>query len=168
MKKGIVIISALVASAALTGLATASTSGTAPAGGKANIVQTAAADGRFDTLVSLAKKAGLAGALSSKTLTVLAPTDAAFAKVPKKTLDALAKDRAALRSVLLYHVVAGKAPASKVVRLSSAKTLQGSKVRITVKGGKVFVNTARVVIPDVMASNGIIHVIDRVLLPPSS
>lgn len=168
MKKGIVIISALAASAALAGFATASTSGTAASAGNKNIVQTAAGAGQFTTLVSLAKKAGLAGTLSSKTLTVMAPTDAAFAKVPKKTLNALAKDRQALRSVLLYHVIAGKVPAAKVVKLSSAKTLQGSTVKISVRGGKVFVNSARVVTPDVMASNGVIHVINQVLLPPTS
>jgi uncharacterized surface protein with fasciclin (FAS1) repeats len=166
MKKIVVIASALAGWAAFAGLAGATPE--TQAASKKNIVQTAAAAGQFDTLVSLAKKAGLAGALSTKTLTVFAPTDAAFAKVPKSTLDALAKDRKALRSVLLYHVVAGKVPAASVVKLTSAKTLQGSKVRIAVRNGKVFVNNARVTTPDVMASNGVIHVINKVLLPPAS
>jgi uncharacterized surface protein with fasciclin (FAS1) repeats len=168
MKKGIVVISALAASAALAGFATAASSSTAAPAASQNIVQTAVAAGKFKTLTALAKKAGLAGALSTKTLTVFAPTDAAFAKVPKSTLNALAKDKKALQAVLLYHVVAGKVPASKVVKLSSAKTLEGSKVKIAVRGGKVYVNSARVITPDVMASNGVIHVVNQVLLPPSS
>ena len=134
---------------------------------KANIVQTAVAAGEFDTLVSLVKKAGLVGALSGKgPLTVFAPTDAAFAKVPKATLAALGKDKEKLKAVLLYHVVKGKVTSAQVVKLSSAPTLQGSSVAIKVKGGKVFVDTARVVTPDVMASNGVIHVVDKVLIPP--
>ena len=85
--------------------------------------------------------------------------------MPKKTLAQLKANRAKLRAVLLYHVVEGRIPAAKVVRLSSAKTLNGASVRIRVAGGKVFVNSARVVKPDVMASNGVIHVIDKVLIP---
>jgi uncharacterized surface protein with fasciclin (FAS1) repeats len=166
MRKSISIVTAVAASAVLAGFATASTSG--PAAPSKNIVQTAASTGQFTTLVSLAKKAGLAGALSTSKLTLFAPTDAAFAKVPKSTLNALAKDKQALKAVLLYHAVSGKVPAAKVVTLKSAKTLQGSKVRIAVRGGKVYVNTARVVTPDVMASNGVIHVVNQVLLPPSS
>ena len=168
MTKRIAIVSVVAASAALAGIATAATSGQAAPAAKKNIVQTAAATGQFDTLVALAKKAGLAGALSTKTLTVFAPTDAAFAKVPKSTLDALAKDRKALRAVLLYHAVAGKVPAAKVVSLTSAKTLEGSKVRFAVRSGNVYVNSSRVTAPDVRASNGIIHVVNKVLLPPSN
>jgi uncharacterized surface protein with fasciclin (FAS1) repeats len=106
--------------------------------------------------------------LSGKTkYTILAPTNAAFAKVPKKTLDALAKDKAKLKAVLLYHVIKGSVPASKVVKLSSAKTVNGASVKIRVRNKKVYVNNARVTKTDVRASNGIIHVIDRVLIPPS-
>jgi transforming growth factor-beta-induced protein len=134
-----------------------------------NIVQTAVAAGQFKTLVSLVKKAGLAGALSgSGPLTVFAPTDAAFAKVPKATLTALGKDKAKLKAVLLYHVVKGKVPASKVVTLNgrSVKTLNGASVKISVKGGKVYLNgSTRVTKTDVTASNGVIHVINRVLIP---
>jgi uncharacterized surface protein with fasciclin (FAS1) repeats len=132
---------------------------------KRNIVQTAVAAGQFKTLVALAKQAGLAGALSTGKLTVFAPTDRAFAQVPKKTLTQLKANPAKLRAVLLYHVVKGRVPAVKVVRLSSAKTLNGASVRIRVVGRKVFVNSARVVKADVMASNGVIHVIDKVLIP---
>ena len=130
------------------------------------IVQTAVAAGKFKTLVSLVKKAGLAGTLSgSGPFTVFAPTDAAFAKVPKATLDALANDKAKLRSVLLYHVAKGRLPAAKIVKRSSVKTLNGKSVSVRVRGGKVYVAGARVVTPDVKASNGVIHVINKVLIP---
>jgi len=130
------------------------------------IVQTAVAAGSFKTLASLLKKAGLVGTLQGKgPFTVFAPTDAAFAKLPKATLAALAKDKAKLRSVLLYHVVKGNVPAAKVVTLRSAKTLNGKAVSIRVNGGKVSVGGARVTTADVMASNGVIHVVNKVLLP---
>ena len=133
-----------------------------------NIVQTAASAPQFSTLVSLVKKAGLVSTLSGRTkYTVFAPTNAAFAKVPKRTLNALAKDKAQLKAVLLYHVVKGKVPASKVVKLDSVKTVNGARVAIDVRKGKVYVNDARVTKPDIKASNGIIHQINRVLLPPS-
>jgi uncharacterized surface protein with fasciclin (FAS1) repeats len=133
-----------------------------------NIVQTANAAGDFKTLVMLVKRAGLTGALSGESkLTVFAPTDAAFKKVPKATLAKLLADRAQLRRVLLYHVVAGDVKAAQVVQLRSAKTLAGPRVRIRTEGGKVFLTTSsRVVKTDVAASNGTIHVINRVLLPP--
>lgn len=133
-----------------------------------NIVQVAAGNPQFSTLVKLVKQAGLAGALSQGSYTVFAPTNAAFAKVPKKTLTALGKDKAKLKAVLLYHVVKGRVPASKVVKLSSAKTLNGAKVRISVRDGSVYLNkTRKVTKTDIKASNGIIHVINGVLLPPS-
>jgi transforming growth factor-beta-induced protein len=131
-----------------------------------NIVGTAVAAGTFKTLASLLRKAGLAGTLQGKgPFTVFAPTDAAFAKVPKATLAALGKNKAKLRAVLLHHVVKGKVTAARVVKLSSAKTLNGKSVAIRVTGGKVFVGSARVTTADVMASNGVIHVIDKVLIP---
>lgn len=135
-----------------------------------NIVQTASGAGQFTTLVSLVKKAGLAGALSSGTYTVFAPTDAAFAKVPKATLTKIGNNPALLKKVLTYHVVKGKVPAAKVVTLNgkSVQTLQGSPIRISVKGGKVFLNgSTQVVTADVAASNGVIHVVNKVLLPQS-
>ncbi len=156
-------LAATIALGAVAGVGAASAS---PQKSQQNIVQTAVAAGQFKTLVSLVKSAGLVGALSGKTqLTVFAPTDAAFAKVPKATLAALGKDPAKLKAVLLYHVVPGKVTAAKVTMLKSAKTLQGSTVRISTTGGVVKVNNARVIKADVMASNGVIHVIDRVLIP---
>jgi uncharacterized surface protein with fasciclin (FAS1) repeats len=131
-----------------------------------DIVQTAVAAGQFKTLASLLKQAGLAGTLQAKgPYTVFAPTDAAFAKVPKATLQGLGKDKAKLRSVLLYHVAKGKLDAAKVVKRTSVKTLNGQSVRIVVKDGKVTVGGARVTTADVKASNGVIHVINKVLIP---
>jgi uncharacterized surface protein with fasciclin (FAS1) repeats len=131
-----------------------------------NIVQTAKAAGQFKTLTALLKQAGLAKTLAAKgRFTVFAPTDAAFAKVPKKTLKALAADRAKLRAVLLYHVAKGRLSAAKVVKRHSIKTLNGQRVRVRVRHGRVYINRARVVMPDVRASNGVIHVINRVLIP---
>ena len=133
-----------------------------------NIVQTAQAAGNFKTLTKLVVKAGLADTLSnSGPYTVFAPTDAAFKKVPKSTLKSLAKHPAKLRAVLLYHVVAGRVPSSQVVMLKSAKTLNGKSVRIHTAGGKVFVNNAKVTKADINASNGVIHVVNRVLIPPA-
>ena len=133
------------------------------------IATLAAKTPQLSTLLSLVKKAGLGDELSAPgALTVFAPTNAAFNKVPKATLNALAKNPAALKRVLLYHVVAGKVTAAKVVKLKSAKTLAGSSVRIRVTGMTVRINTARVTSADVKASNGVVHVIDRVLIPPAA
>lgn len=135
---------------------------------KANIVQTAAGAGQFTTLLALAKQAGLVGALSGPgKLTVFAPTDAAFKKVPKATLAKLGKDKALLKRVLLYHVVKGQVSAAKVVTLKSAKTLAGPSVRIRVSGKTVFVDKAKVTKTDIRTSNGIIHVLNSVLIPAS-
>ena len=140
--------------------------GAAPASAKKDIVDTAVAAGSFDTLAALLKQAGLVKTLKGTgPYTVFAPTDKAFSKVPKATLDALAKDKAKLRSVLLYHVAKGKLTASKVVKRTSIKTLNGQRVRVRVRDGKVFVGGARVTTPDVAASNGVIHVINKVLIP---
>ena len=133
---------------------------------KANIVETAAAAGQFTTLLSLAKQAGLVGALSGPgKITVFAPTNAAFKKVPKATLAKLGEDKALLKRVLLYHVVKGQVPAAKVVTLKSAKTLAGPSVRIRVSGQNVFVDKAKVSKVDIRTTNGIIHVINSVLIP---
>ena len=132
-----------------------------------NIVETAAGAPQFSTLVSLVKKAGLVGVLSGKTnYTVFAPTNAAFKKVPKKTLDQLASDKAMLKKVLLYHVLPGKVPASKVLKMDSAKTAEGSKVAFSMRGGSAFVNEAKIIKTDLRCSNGIVHAINAVLLPP--
>ena len=134
-----------------------------------NIVETAAGAPQFSTLVSLVKKAGLVGVLSGKTnYTVFAPTNAAFNKVPKKTLNELASDKAMLKQVLLYHVLPGKVPASKVLKTESAKTAEGSKVTFSVRGKNAFVNDSKITKTDIRASNGIIHAINAVLLPPES
>jgi uncharacterized surface protein with fasciclin (FAS1) repeats len=157
-----VLVVALGVSVAATGASASSVSKT-KAG---NVVQTAVAAGQFKTLTSLLEKAGLVKTLEGMgPYTVFAPTDAAFAKVPKATLAALAKNKAKLRAVLLYHVVTGKVTAAKVVKLHSAKTLEGKRVSIRVRGGKVIVGGATVVKADVMASNGVIHVINNVLIP---
>ncbi|MBC7474951.1 MAG: fasciclin domain-containing protein, partial [Candidatus Sericytochromatia bacterium] len=99
--------------------------------------------------------------------TVFAPTDAAFAKIPKATLDKLLKDKVALKKVLLYHVVAGKVTAKDVMKMSTGKTVEGDTVKITVKGKKVMINNANVTKADIKTSNGLIHVIDTVLMPPT-
>jgi uncharacterized surface protein with fasciclin (FAS1) repeats len=132
------------------------------------IVQVAAGNPEFSTLASLIKNAGLVSALSGKSkLTVFAPTNAAFAKLPKATLKKVQSDKKLLTSILTYHVVKGAVPASKVVTLNgkSVKTLNGKSVKIAVKSGKVYVNKARVTKTDVKASNGVIHVINQVLIP---
>ena len=135
---------------------------------KQTIAEIAGGSNQFDTLTSLLGQAGLVETLDGKgKFTVFAPTDAAFAKVPKSTLDALAADTDQLKAVLLYHVASGKLTAKKVVKRSSIKTLNGAsvKVRVTKKGVKV--NNAKVVKTDIKASNGVVHVINNVLLPPS-
>jgi uncharacterized surface protein with fasciclin (FAS1) repeats len=159
-------LAALVTAVAVVGVA-GSTALAAPRS-DGTIVGTAVEAGQFKTLTKLLQRAGLVVALEGKgPYTVFAPTDAAFAKVPKATLDSLLASKAKLRSVLLYHVVAGKVTAQKVVKLASAKTLNGKSVRIRVAGSTVHVGTATVTKSDVMASNGVIHVIDRVLVPPA-
>jgi uncharacterized surface protein with fasciclin (FAS1) repeats len=151
-----------VAVTAMIGGATADT----PRASDKNIVETAVAAGKFKTLTSLLKRAGLAKTLQGKgPYTVFAPTDAAFAKVPDATLARLARNRAKLRSVLLLHVAEGRLTAAKVTKRRSVKTLNGQRLAIRVRGGKVFVGGARVVTADVTASNGVIHAINKVLLP---
>jgi uncharacterized surface protein with fasciclin (FAS1) repeats len=131
-----------------------------------DIVDTAVAAGSFKTLATALTAAGLVDTLKGDgPFTVFAPTDEAFAKLPKGTLDALLKDKEKLKAVLTYHVVAGKVPAADAVKLAEAKTVQGGTVRIRATDGGVTVNGAKVVTADVPAGNGIIHVIDTVLLP---
>jgi uncharacterized surface protein with fasciclin (FAS1) repeats len=107
-----------------------------------------------------------AGSKGKGPFTVFAPTDEAFAKVPSAKLEALLKDKAALTSVLTYHVVPGKVMAADVVKLSTAKTVQGKSINIATKDGKVMINGANVVRTDIVCGNGVIHVIDAVILPP--
>lgn len=133
-----------------------------------DIVDTAVAAGSFNTLATALKAAGLVDTLKGKgPFTVFAPTDDAFKKLPAGTLDKLLADKAQLTKVLTYHVVAGKVMAADVVKLTEAKTVEGSAVKISAKDGKVKVNDANVVKTDVVASNGVIHVLDTVILPPA-
>ena len=135
-----------------------------------NLVETAKSAGQFNTLLKAATEAGLADTLAADgaDLTVFAPTDEAFAKLPEGALNDLLQDKEALKAVLLYHVVKGKVTSDAVVGLDGKRvdTLSGKKVRVSVKDGTVMLNKAKVVKADVMASNGVIHVIDTVLLPP--
>ena len=133
-----------------------------------DIVETAKAAGSFNTLLTAATEAGLLDTLKGDgPFTVFAPTDEAFAKVPEETLNALLRDKAKLKEVLLYHVVQGKVMAADAVKLDSAKTVQGQPIMIKAQGGKVMINNAQVTPADIKASNGVIHVINSVLLPPA-
>jgi uncharacterized surface protein with fasciclin (FAS1) repeats len=136
-------------------------------GSAKDIVDTAIA-GKFNTLVAAVKAAGLVETLKGAgPFTVFAPTDEAFAKLPAGTLESLLRpeNKARLQSILTYHVVPGKVTSREVVKLDSAKTVQGSSIRITAANGGVMVNNARVTKADIAASNGVIHVIDAVILP---
>lgn len=134
---------------------------------KMNIVETAASAGQFKTLLAAATEAGLAGTLATGgPFTVFAPTDEAFSKLPDGAVESLLADKEELKRVLLYHVVNGKVPAKAAMKLNKAETLAGPAVPIKVSQGSVMVGSAKVVKGDVMASNGVIHVIDSVLLPP--
>ena len=145
---------------------TATDVSTAPKAQK-DIVDTAVAAGKFTTLVAALKAAGLVDTLKSPgPFTVFAPTDDAFAKLPAGTVDALLKDKAKLTAVLTYHVVSGNVGASQAMQMSSAKTVQGKDLAIKTSGGAVMINDAKVVMPDVQATNGVIHAIDTVLMPP--
>ena len=133
------------------------------------IVEVAAGADDFKTLVAAVKAAGLVETLSGEgPFTVFAPTNEAFGKLPKGTVEELLKpeNKKKLIAILTYHVVAGKVMAADVVKLKSATTVQGSKITIRVKDGKVKVNKANVVKTDIACKNGVIHVIDAVILPP--
>jgi uncharacterized surface protein with fasciclin (FAS1) repeats len=138
------------------------------AGATKDIVDTAVAAGSFKTLASLLTSAGLVDTLKGAgPFTVFAPTDDAFAKVPQATLDALGADpKGALAKVLTYHVVPGKIMAADIKDGMKVKTVEGTELTFSIKNGDVYVNDAKVVTPDVGASNGVIHVIDSVLIPP--
>jgi uncharacterized surface protein with fasciclin (FAS1) repeats len=157
---------AAVGALSLSAIAPVASMASATRAAKPNIVQTAVAAGQFKTLVKLVKQAGLAGTLQGKgPFTVFAPTDSAFAKVPKSTLAALAKDKAKLRAVLLYHVAKGKLTAAKVIKRRSIKTLNGQSLKVRVNHGTVTIGGARLIKADIGASNGVIHVINKVLIP---
>jgi len=136
-----------------------------PAPEEKNIVQVASDAGSFKTLLAAAQAAGLAGTLQEGgPFTVFAPTDEAFAKLPEGTVEALLDDPETLRSILLYHVVAGEVGSGQVVQLSSVETLQGGRLNVDTMNG-VRINDANVIAVDIQASNGVIHVIDTVLIP---
>ena len=143
----------------------------AKAEGAKDIVDTAVAAGSFNTLVAAVQAAGLVDALKGPgPLTVFAPTDAAFAKLPEGTLDSLLKPENVdqLKAILLYHVVSGKVMSSDITGEVTPATLQGATLDVKAAAGGVMVNNAKVVGADVVASNGVIHVIDTVVLPPAS
>jgi uncharacterized surface protein with fasciclin (FAS1) repeats len=134
-----------------------------------SIVATAEAAGDFTTLLAAVEAAGLVETLEGEgPYTVFAPTDDAFAALPEGTVEGLLEDPEALGDILLYHVVPGEVTSDQVVTLESATTAQGSDVSIRVEGDSVFVNDAQVIMTDIQASNGVIHVIDAVLLPPAA
>jgi uncharacterized surface protein with fasciclin (FAS1) repeats len=139
-----------------------------PAAAPKDIIETAVAAGTFNTLAKALTEAGLIETLKGTgPFTVLAPTDEAFAKIPAKDLEALLADKAALTKVLTYHVIAGNVPSSQVSTMTEAATLEGSKVTIKVVDGKVVLNgNSTVTGADVATSNGVIHIIDTVLMPP--
>ncbi|BAT55619.1 hypothetical protein NOS3756_46120 [Nostoc sp. NIES-3756] len=132
----------------------------------ANIVETAVNAGKFKSLVQAAEAAQILDALKSDEIfTLFAPTDEAFAKLPEGTLDSLLKDIPKLKKILAYHVAYGDVRSDDLVQIEEAETLEGSVVAIESKNGKVKVNDANVVQTDILADNGVIHVIDSVLMP---
>ena len=136
-----------------------------------NIVDTAVANGNFKTLAAALGAAGLVNTVSGPgPFTVFAPTDAAFAKLPAGTVENLLKpeNKDQLTAVLTYHVVPGKVMAADVVKLSEAKTVNGKMLKVEVSGGNVMINDAKVISTDIAASNGVIHVIDSVVLPAAA
>ncbi len=133
-----------------------------------DIVDTTLADSKFQTLTLALKTAGLVEALKGQgPFTIFAPTDDAFAKLPAGTLDALLKDPQKLAEILKYHVVEGAEKAADIANLTTAKTLEGESIKVSVKDDKPTINDANVTVPDLVAANGVIHAIDTVLVPPS-
>lgn len=152
-------------------MATVAALGLAASAAKAaDIVDTAVSAGQFKTLAAALGAAGLVETLKGTgPFTVFAPTDAAFAQLPAGTVETLLRpeNKAKLVAVLTYHVVPGKVMAADVVKLKDAKTVNGQTVAIKVDGGSVMINGAKVTTADVAASNGVIHIVDKVILPPT-
>lgn len=162
------MIRTLSSYAAIVLLAVAPASASAQSPDK-DIVETAVAAGSFTTLAAALEAADLIEVLQGDgPFTVFAPTDAAFAKLPEGTVEGLLADKEALTSVLTYHVVAGEVMAADVVGMSSAETVNGAALSIEVRDGTVYVGGAEVTTTDVRASNGVIHIIDSVMLPPQN
>jgi uncharacterized surface protein with fasciclin (FAS1) repeats len=152
----------------LVAMSAASQTGPAAPMATKNIVETAVAAGSFTTLARALQAAGLVDTLAGKgPFTVFAPNDAAFAKLPAGTVERLLKpeNKAMLQRILTYHVVAGTVGSSEVVTMTSAKTVSGDALTISAANGAVMIDNARVITPDIAASNGVIHVIDTVLMP---
>jgi len=161
------IASAVAVAAAIIGMAFGATLARA---GKQDIVDTAVASGQFKTLAAALNAAGLVNTLKGPgPFTVFAPTDDAFAKLPPGTLDDLLKpeNKGKLTAILTYHVVPGTVTSRQATNLKEAKTVNGSMLQVSTRDGKVMINNADVVKPDIETSNGVIHVIDAVLLPPA-
>ncbi|MFC3831377.1 MULTISPECIES: fasciclin domain-containing protein [Deinococcus] len=159
MKNIILCITLLLTSTAVAGGGSTVPSGTTIAGVVSN-------DPNFSTLLAAVQAAGLVETLSGPgPFTVFAPTNAAFAKIPQADLDALLNDREKLRAVLLYHVVPGRVTAAQVMNLTTAKTVNGANVNVSMMGSSVMINDSTVTQADIRASNGVIHVIDTVLMP---
>jgi uncharacterized surface protein with fasciclin (FAS1) repeats len=157
--------------AAVTALGVAMGVMTARAAADKNIIDTAVAAGQFKTLATALSAAGLADTLKGQgPFTVFAPTDQAFAKLPPGTLDSLLKkeNKDQLTAILTYHVVPGELMAADAAKLKQAKTVNGKTVRVNLSNGKIMVNDATVTGADIPASNGVIHIIDSVILPPGS
>ena len=167
MKKVSLLLAAIASMALVVGLVAGPASG-AKGTKKQSIADIASGSKQFETLTSLLAQADLVETLDGKgRFTVFAPTDAAFAKVPQSTLDALAADPEQLKAVLLYHVAPGTLTARKVVKRKSIRTLNGARVKVRANSKGVRVNSAKVTKTDIRAGNGVIHVIDSVLLPPA-
>lgn len=161
------VFAALALAAASVQASAASTSKAMP--GSTTIAGIVATNPDFSTLLAALKAAGLDKTLAEKgPYTVFAPTNAAFAKIPKADLDALLADPAKLKAVLLYHVVAGQVMAADVVKLTTADTVNGAAVDIQVDGSTVAINNATITRADVPAINGVVHFIDTVLMPPAN
>ncbi|MCD0159286.1 fasciclin domain-containing protein [Deinococcus sp. 6GRE01] len=158
--KNLILTSALLLST------TAFAGGGSMVPGGNTIASIVANDPNFSTLLAAVQAAGLVDTLNSAgPFTVFAPTNAAFAKVPEADLNALLNDPAQLKALLLYHVVPGRVTAAQVTKLTSAKTVNGANIRISTSGEMVMINDSTVTKADVRASNGVIHVIDTVLMP---
>jgi uncharacterized surface protein with fasciclin (FAS1) repeats len=149
-----------------TGALTMPSDTTAPTAGTRSVIATATAAGSFNTFVAAIKTAGLTETLEGKgPFTVLAPTDAAFAKLPKAKLDALLKDQAKLKTILSYHVLPGNYTPAQLAKLTSAQTLNGKTLKIASKDGKLWADNGQVTLTDMPATNGGVYAIDTVLMP---
>jgi uncharacterized surface protein with fasciclin (FAS1) repeats len=156
----------LLAGALILGVSFLPMSGVTAVGSEKNIVETAVGAGNFNTLVTAVKAAGLVETLSGPgPFTVFAPTDDAFGKLPDGTVEGLLKDKTKLSAVLTYHVISGKYLAADVVKMNSLKSVQGQNITISLKDGAAMTDNAKIIQTDIICSNGVIHVIDSVILP---